>query len=276
MRTNRLRNWAIVSVVCALLSVGYRLTADGQVPVIGSLVTGFTGQFGNLVSACNGCGQVTWTPGAFTQGSWMAQGNEGGSNLETDFINFHPSADVGGWAWFAPTSSTLGSPVMTLSTGGTLTVAQVAGNASTATNATNATNATHATTAGALSGSLSQCPNGASGIAANGNAVCISATYQVESLTITTGICTTPNTAYAQCGPIGPYTWSTAFPDANYAVSCSSAVPTSTSGGSTVGVITVYIENISATGVSLELQNGTGTGAGANTTGTIFCTAQHA
>lgn len=271
MRRISLRNWAIVGVVCATMSVAYRLNAIGQLPVIGSLGTFATVQTGNLVVACNGCGEVPWTPGTFTSGSWLGANQNGGSNGEFDFINLYPSGSLGGFAWFSQNNSSL-HQIMGLSQSGTLTVSQLAGNAATA---TLATNATHATTAGALSGTPTQCPTGATGIAANGNANCISTTYDVQSLIITTGICTTSNSAYSLCGPIGPYNWPHAFADGSYSVSCSAAVPTSTTGGSTVGTLQVYLEAINAGAVSLELQNGSGNGAGANTTGLINCLAQH-
>lgn len=262
---NKIGRLALATVLCAVLSLMWRLTADGQVPIIASYL-----HFNQAASLGSQGGYLGWNQEAIG---------------ETDFMNMQGTG-VGGFCWFnTVTPNLLGcldfNGKLTTSGGfsgnltGTVTgslIGNVSGNASTASLATLATTAT---TADGLNGTLNQCSNGATGIANNGDAICVATALQVESLTITTGICTTTNTAYALCGPIGPYSWPTAFADSNYAVTCTPAVPTSTSGGSTVGTIQVYIENISASTVSLELQNGSGNGAGANTVGTIFCTAKH-
>lgn len=157
----RIRNWAIVAVVCATMS----LSAHGQIPVIGSTGTFGTTFTGNFVVACNGCGEVPWTPGTFTSGSWLGFNQNGGANGEFDFINLYPSGSNGGFAWFSQNNSSL-HQVMSLSQGGTLTVPQVAGNAATA------TNATHATTADALSAAPTPCTAGAAGgVDVHGNSI---------------------------------------------------------------------------------------------------------
>jgi hypothetical protein len=98
--------------------------------------------------------------------------------------------------------------------------------------------------------------------------------YRIGVLGITTGICTTSNTAYATCNTAA-YTWPTAFADANYAISCSMPMPTSTTGGSTVGTLKYYVASQSATSFTLTLQNGSSNGAGANTVASINCIGVH-
>jgi hypothetical protein len=98
----------------------------GTSPAAGTFTTAkaTNGNFGNLVAGANGLGASPWNPGSFTFGSWLGFNNLGGSNGETDFINFHAGL-TGGYSWFSPTTSTLGSSIMSLTPGGVLTVASV-------------------------------------------------------------------------------------------------------------------------------------------------------
>jgi hypothetical protein len=88
-----------------------------------------------------------------------------------------------------------------------------------------------------------------------------------QALIITTGICTTANSAYGSC-TFSP-SWRTAFADTGYAVSCTAETPTSDGSTST---LTLYVSAKSTTGFTLELQNGDTTSADATTTAEIDCT----
>lgn len=82
--------------------------------------------------------------------------------------------------------------------------------------------------AGSLSGSLTQCPNGATGIAANGNANCISATHLTQSATGTG--CSTGASSYDTCES-GTVSWPANFADTNYQVSCTANGPSTLQSG---------------------------------------------
>jgi hypothetical protein len=205
---------------------------------------GTSGQFGKLLVACNGCGGVAWTPGAFTSGSWLAQGNKGGSNLETDFINYATSG-VQGFAWWSPSSGTIGSPTMSLDASGNLTVNQVVGNASTA--SALAANPTDCTTPNTFGGQ----------IAANGNLTCF-APVSGKTTTVTstgTGAASTASTSV----PL-----SSTMPDTNYTASCSlvgaSGAP--------------YVQSITkgTTAITVTISNGQGSQAVASGASEIDCT----
>lgn len=105
--------------------------------------------------------------------------------------------------------------------------------------------------------------------ASNGTAI-----PKIQGAIVNSSICTTANTAFASCGPMTA-TWASAFADTNYALTCTTAVPSSTSGGSTIGVLNVYFIAKSTGSATIEIQNNSTTGAGANTVAEIDCTAVH-
>jgi hypothetical protein len=260
---NKLRNWAIVSVVCATMSVAYRPNVIAQVPIIGSLIQGITGQFGNLVAGCDGCGQTAWSPGSFTKGSWMQWGNNGGSNGETDFINKFPGGTNGGFAWFSQGGSTL-AQIMSLTTAGTLTVPQVNGNAATATVAASTTG--NAATATALASPTGVCVN-------VGNAQ----TYFMYGVTTTgnPGCNLVPFGKSTSVAPTGATAGSTAttsvplnvtMPDTNYSASCMIVNPT--------GAPSIQGGTKTTTSISVTIQNGQGSQAVASGGSEIDCTIQ--
>lgn len=152
-------------------------------------------------------------------------------------------------------------------------VGNLTGNASSSTVSSSTTG--NAATATQFASTPSNCGNGnpAYGVGVNGNALCPS-TYKVQSAILTSGICTTNNTAYSTCGPI-TLNWTSAFIDANYGVSCNTNVPSSTTGGSTIGTLSIYIYARNTSNVQVELQNGASSGAGANTASFISCTGVH-
>lgn len=258
-KTSKLGIWAATAVIAAgvLLSVPPAVIA--QVPVIGSLVQGFNAHFGNLVVGANGLNLAAWTNEGFTQGSWLSFNNNGGSNGETDFINYHPSL-TGGFDWFTPNTGSLGSSVMHLSPAGTLTVAQVNGNAATAT---------------ALAGSLGQCANGATGITNAGNAICVAAASRVQSAFFTTNVCTTAGAELSCTSPTGGgfYTWPSAFATSTYNVACNFVgAPTGTA--SHPGLYGPYVVGQNTTGIQVTIQAGSNSAGGNNTVGGFYCLAQ--
>jgi hypothetical protein len=91
-----------------------------------------------------------------------------------------------------------------------------------------------------------------------------------QALIITTGICTTANTAYGSC-TFSP-AWPTAFADTGYAAVCTAEPPTSSGSTST---LTLYVSAKTTAGFTLELQNGDTTSADATTTAEIDCTGVH-
>jgi len=234
------------------------LTGNVTGNLSGNAVGGL-GQFGSLVVACNGCGVAgAWTPGSFTSGFWLAKGNKGGSNVETDFINYSTTG-TRGFSWYSTASGTLGSTLMNLDASGNLTANSFIGPST------------------GISGTLAQCPNGATGIDNSGNAICISATYQVLAINITSGICTTGSGPYQTCAstfflsPDGTSTGAVTFSSAP-SVACSSGIGQGTNavlGG-------VYVSNISTTQFIVTLQNtGTSGGEGATSSAEIHCVAAH-
>lgn len=86
-----------------------------------------------------------------------------------------------------------------------------------------------------------------------------------QSIVITSGICTTANTAYAQCSFTVNWPSPTLFPDGNYGLTCTpGAVPS--------GVLTgLFGSNATASTFQLTLQNGTNSGAAATTVSRISC-----
>lgn len=82
-------------------------------------------------------------------------------------------------------------------------------------------------------------------------------------------ICTTGTSAFSQCSGTAAVTWPTAFADANYSVTCLGA-------GAMTGTVTqVWATNITASGFTLNLQNGDSNGAVASTFAQIDCIGVH-
>jgi hypothetical protein len=269
-----------------LLASGCATVAYAQVPINGSTVQGQQVQTGNLVVGANSLGGTPWSPsnalgGTFSQGSWISFNNNGGSNGETDFINYHPGSLAGGFAWFTPSTSSLGAQVMFLSPGGTLTVNQVnanvtgslTGNASTATLATNATTAAttsgNAATATALAATPSGCGTGYQhvyAIAANGNGSCGTPVYG-----ITTSVTSTANSANATASSTVPLFWKfggtaapVTMPDTAYAASCTIVSP--------FGFPTVTGITKGTTSITVTIMNGTSSAAVTSGGSEIDCT----
>ncbi len=148
----------------------------------------------------------------------------------------------------------------------------------TAASSTNALNATFATTAGTTSGNSATATQFAAsptncgtkfsnGISQNGNALC-NASFQVESVVVTSGICTTGGSAGATCS--FAVTWPNAFPSTAYAPHCSAAPP---SGSGSAPSLNVYVGSKTTSGATVTLQGGQGSSGGTNTTSEVDCTA---
>jgi hypothetical protein len=213
----------------------------------GSLVTATTGQFGNLVAGCTGCGASVWSPGSFSQGSWLAFGNSGGSNVETDFIN-HYSSGTGGFSWWSTTASSLSSPLMNLNTSGVLTVNRITG------------------TASALTTSPSNCgaQRAPTGIDASGTAQNCGPQILYGS---TSSVCTTPSGSGSvgnACTTSVPWTSGT-FASGTYTATCTGLNP------SGVMAPSISIIGQTTTAVSVTLESGTASQAGAASYGSISC-----
>jgi len=91
----------------------------------------------------------------------------------------------------------------------------------------------------------------------------------IKPLIINSGICTTPNSAFASCDFTA--TWSTAFADANYAVTCTSQPGQ----GTNAVLLGTFVNNKTSTNFEITLQNADSTGAGATTTDEIDCIGVH-
>jgi hypothetical protein len=91
---------------------------------------------------------------------------------------------------------------------------------------------------------------------------------QIETKQITTGICTTGTGAYASCGT--SFTWPVAFADASYSLTCT------TNAASGSGALTfVWWSSKTASGATVNIQNGDSSGAAAETVTEIDCTGVH-
>ena len=212
---------------------------------------------GQLVSGYGAAWYGPLTPPFYGVGGYSGYNAANASDF--DFYN----VGAGPFYWYSMgTGQTLpASPSMILN-GATLTVTQVNGNASTAT---------------ALAATPTQCTTGeyVTGIAANGNANCSTASGpSIESLQVTNTaqpgtICTTGATAYAQCSGTAAVAWTTHFADTNYSVECFGA------GAMTGNVTQVWATSITASGFTLNLQNGGSSGAVASTLAQIDCTGIH-
>ncbi len=82
-------------------------------------------------------------------------------------------------------------------------------------------------------------------------------------------ICTTGTNAYETCTGTTPVTWPTAFADSNYAVTCSGVGPMT---GTVTGI---WATSKTATGFTLNLQNGDSNGAVASTFAEVDCFGHH-
>jgi hypothetical protein len=117
-------------------------------------------------------------------------------------------------------------------------------------------------------------PSGATGTYTNPSSVTVSNGIVtaaasgpfVQYLTITAGICSTPNTAAATCN--FAVTWPAAFANTAYAVGCSSAVPTA---GAGAPALNVYADTKTTTGFTVTLQNGQGSSTEITTTPEVDC-----
>lgn len=95
---------------------------------------------------------------------------------------------------------------------------------------------------------------------------------KLQAMRITTGICTTANADAVKCTS-GPYTWATAFADANYAITCS---PTDVTGtGGNPGFYAIVWTSKTSTQFSVVTQAGSNSAGGANTTVEIDCIGVH-
>jgi hypothetical protein len=98
--------------------------------------------------------------------------------------------------------------------------------------------------------------------AANGTAI-----PKIQGLIINSGICSTANSAFATCS--SNVTWSTAFADTNYALTCTPTTP------SALTLVSVWWSAKSTTGFTINIQNGDSSGANAVTTAEIDCIGMH-
>ena len=96
-KTNSLAKWAGAAIFCAILSVAYRLTADGQVPLIASYL-----HWNSSTSLSTQGGYLGWSVAGLG---------------ESDFENQQGSG-VGGFNWYNTSSLTL---LMSLNSSGVLT-----------------------------------------------------------------------------------------------------------------------------------------------------------
>jgi hypothetical protein len=227
---------------------------------IGS-VTPSTGAFTNITGPL---GQTTQDPAwssqlmsnggilNVTQGGYILWNIHGQGDM--DFVdNF--GLGLGGFGWFASTTTAPGTALMTLGADGQLDaiggyLGNLTGNASTAT---------------ALAASPTNCgSNGiASGIAANGNAICNTSIPLTQSVVVTSGICTTSGTAFSSCETT--VSWPAAFPDVQYAATCSVGAATA------LGLTGTWIASKTTTTIQVFIQNGDADAANAISVNEIDC-----
>lgn len=212
---------------------------------------------------------VTSTPSTLpSQGTYL--GWNKATLGETDFFTA-PGSGVGGFNWYNSTSFSLqmhldGSTGKLTNSNGF--VGPLTGNADTATTAA---------TASALVGTPSQCTNGATGIAANGNAICVAAANRVQSMFIASNICTTAGSELYCTSPTGGgfYNWPTAFASSTYNATCT-FVGRPTGSGSNPGLYGPYIVGQTNAGIQITIQSGSNSAGGNNTVGGFYCIAQGA
>jgi hypothetical protein len=90
----------------------------------------------------------------------------------------------------------------------------------------------------------------------------------VQSLVLTAGICTTPNTANGVCTFLA--TWPNAFADTGYAVTCNTGIPTPNPSS-----INLYTSAKTTTGFTVTLQTGEGSGTQSTTVPEVDCIGVH-
>lgn len=88
-----------------------------------------------------------------------------------------------------------------------------------------------------------------------------------QEVVLTSGICTTGTSAYAQCS--NTVTWPTAFADTNYAAVCTAGNPTA------LALTAVWVTSKTTTGLSVTLQNGDSSGANAVSVSELDCFGYH-
>lgn len=252
--------WA--GIVLAGVSLG------AQVPVIASYL-----HWNNAASLT--------TQGGYTEWNYASVG-------ETDFDNVQGSG-VGGYRWYNTTAHTL---LMLLDQAGNLTVnviGNVTGNVSGSAGSVpysgltgsvptwNQSTTGNAATATALAAAGSNCGSGgiAYGVDVSGNALCNPSTYKIQSMYITSGLCTTAGSeTYCTAPSSGFFNWPAAFSDSTYVVNCNYVgQPTGT--GSHPGLYGPYIVGQTAAGIQVELQAGSNSAGGNNSVGGLYCIAQH-
>lgn len=87
----------------------------------------------------------------------------------------------------------------------------------------------------------------------------------IQAVKVTSGFCTTANSAYSNCS--FSVNWPASFSTTNYAVTC-----TSSPGSGTNAILTgLFINNRTDTGFTVILQNGDASGAGATTITELNC-----
>jgi hypothetical protein len=94
----------------------------------------------------------------------------------------------------------------------------------------------------------------------------------IKPLVINSGICTTSGSSYGACQ--FSVTWGTPFADANYSVTCTASGPI-LNGSGTHPVANLSVATQSASGFTLQLQNGTSDGASQSTVSQIDCIGMH-
>lgn len=279
MRMKTLRNWAAVSAFCAVLSLAWRLTADGQVPLVSSFV-----YFSQLATQISQGGYLGWNKASVGESDFhtVPGSGVGGYNWyngpiasETLFMHLDGSTGVltNNNGFVGPlTGNVVGN--LTGNSNGTHTGA-VVGNASTATTAsalastspcgsgfatgistsgtatgcgTNIATATLAAAATQLAATPGSCANylGMYGISANGTPTCLG-----TPSARTTSVTSTAATPYAQANTTVPI--SITMPDTNYSASCAVVNP--------FGVPSIMGITKTTTTITVTLVNGGTSGA---------------
>jgi hypothetical protein len=89
----------------------------------------------------------------------------------------------------------------------------------------------------------------------------------IQALVINTGICTTSTAAFSTCSISA--TWASAFSNSSYALTCTPSSP------SALALNTIYFSAKTASGFTLNIQNGSASGANAVTLSEIDCIGMH-
>lgn len=126
---------------------------------------------------------------------------------------------------------------------------------------------THVATTGSIAGASGNLADWDSHGGIGDAGISASVLPNTRRLKITTGICSTANTAYATC--TFSATWSLPFADTNYIVNCSAQPP------STGLFLQAYASAYSTTGFTVTLQNGDTSAAVVTTTSEVDCLGTH-